>query len=75
MVNSYHEQPSVTPAGFSSDRDGNGEIYVMDAAGTNQTRLTNDAANEDTSGDATAEVERRVTPRSGFRRASLPRWT
>jgi hypothetical protein len=37
------------PLAFSSDRDGDAEIYVMDAAGTNQTRLTNDAANEDTS--------------------------
>jgi Tol biopolymer transport system component len=29
---------------FESGRDGNGEIYVMDANGENQTRLTNDAA-------------------------------
>src|SRR4030095_894565 len=26
---------------FASDRDGNSEIYVMDADGINQTRLTN----------------------------------
>src|SRR5215204_7094858 len=26
---------------FTSDRDGNTEIYVMDADGTNQTRITN----------------------------------
>jgi hypothetical protein len=29
---------------FASSRDGNYEIYVMDASGANQTRLTNDAA-------------------------------
>jgi Tol biopolymer transport system component len=28
---------------FSSDRDGNGEIYVMDADGSDQTRLTHNA--------------------------------
>jgi hypothetical protein len=32
---------------FVSNRDGNFEIYVMDADGTNQTRLTNDAASDD----------------------------
>ena len=31
---------------FSSDRDGNGEIYVMDADGSNLTRLTNNPAND-----------------------------
>ena len=29
---------------FLSDRDGNGEIYVMNADGTGQTRLTNNPA-------------------------------
>ncbi|GIT17972.1 MAG: hypothetical protein CM1200mP39_07780 [Dehalococcoidia bacterium] len=29
---------------FTSSRDGNKEIYVMDADGSNQTRLTNDSA-------------------------------
>ena len=32
---------------FYSDRDGNGEIYTMNATGTGQIRLTNNAA-EDT---------------------------
>ena len=32
---------------FSSNRDGNWEIYVMNADGTNQTRLTNDAGPDD----------------------------
>ncbi len=30
---------------FVSDRDGNAEIYVMDADGSNQTNLTNNPAN------------------------------
>ncbi len=30
---------------FSSSRDGNGDIYVMNADGSNVTRLTNDPAN------------------------------
>ncbi len=32
---------------FRSSRDGNPEIYVMDADGANQTRLTNNAASDD----------------------------
>ena len=32
---------------FSSDRDGNNEIYVMNPDGTNATRLTNNAAIDD----------------------------
>ena len=40
--------PSFSPDGskiaFSSDRDGNYEIYVMNADGSNQTRLTNNPA-------------------------------
>ena len=31
---------------FASDRDGNFEIYVMDADGSNQTRLTNTPGRE-----------------------------
>src|SRR5687768_8813842 len=31
---------------FASDRDGNGEIYTMNADGTNQTRITNNGAAE-----------------------------
>jgi len=42
---------STTPAAgsriaFESVRDGNGEIYVMDADGSNQTRLTNNPADD-----------------------------
>ena len=40
--------PAWSPDGkriaFASDRDGNLEIYVMDANGSNQTRITNDPA-------------------------------
>lgn len=33
--------PDGTMIAFSSDRDGNSELYVMDASGLNQTRITN----------------------------------
>ena len=42
--------PIPTPTGriaFQSDRDGNAEIYVMNADGSGQTRLTNNPANDD----------------------------
>jgi Tol biopolymer transport system component len=38
--------PSAPEISFFSDRDGNGEIYVMNADGSNQTRVTNDAASD-----------------------------
>jgi uncharacterized repeat protein (TIGR01451 family) len=43
--------PTSTPTpcsriAFDSTRDGNNEIYVMNADGTNQTRLTNNTAND-----------------------------
>ena len=31
---------------YNSDRDGNSEIYVMDADGSNQHRLTNNPADD-----------------------------
>ena len=48
-------QPTPTPPSaaleqarivFASNRDGNGEIYVMDADGSNLTRLTNNPAED-----------------------------
>ena len=36
--------PDGTQIAFVSDRDGNREIYVMNANGTGQTRLTNNPA-------------------------------
>jgi Tol biopolymer transport system component len=43
-------EPSWSPDGqriaFTSDRDGNSEIYVMDADGANPTRLTINAARD-----------------------------
>ena len=35
------EPPSPSDIAFDSLRDGNGEIYVMNADGSGQTRLTN----------------------------------
>ena len=36
----------VSRIAFVSDRDGNNEVYLMDADGSNQTRLTNDLGND-----------------------------
>lgn len=45
--NSNNSEPAWSPDGkrivFVSDRDGNAELYLMDADGRNQTRITNDA--------------------------------
>ena len=38
--------PDGKQIAFTSDRDGNGEIYVMNADGSNQTRLTSDPADD-----------------------------
>jgi len=42
-------EPTPTPGGriaFASNRDGNDEIYVMDADGSNQTNLTKNSAGD-----------------------------
>ena len=39
-------KPAGSRLAFTSDRDGNREIYVMDADGSNQTRLTNNPGYE-----------------------------
>ena len=54
---------STTKIAFRSDRDGIAEIYVMDADGSNQTRLTNNA---DFDGNPTWSPDgRRIAFRSG----------
>jgi Tol biopolymer transport system component len=44
------EDPAWSPDGsqiaFRSERDGNGEIYVMDADGSDETNLTRHRAND-----------------------------
>ena len=61
--------PNGRRIAFSSERDGNPEIYVMNAQGGDQTRLTNDPA-EDTnptwSPDGTKIAFERFVPGSGF---------
>jgi len=50
FVSSVHAAPRLRANGkiaFSSDRDGNREIYVMNPDGTNQVRLTNYAGLDD----------------------------
>ncbi len=46
----YDMVPSFSPDGskiaFTSDRDGNNEIYIMNADGSEQTRLTNNPADD-----------------------------
>ena len=39
--------PAAGRIAFTSTRDGNGEIYIMNADGSNVTRLTNNPANDD----------------------------
>ncbi len=43
--------PDGSKIAFLSDRDGNPEIYVIDANGSNLTNLTNNPANESAQGD------------------------
>jgi hypothetical protein len=38
--------PATGKIAFTSDRDGNPEIYVMNADGSSQTRLTDNPAND-----------------------------
>ena len=50
--NSAHDgdpmwSPDGTKIAFSSDRDGNRDIYVMNSDGSNQTNLTGNSANDD----------------------------
>ena len=46
LVSVWAQAPQKTQIAFYSDRDGNYEIYVMDADGNNQHRLTNNSAEE-----------------------------
>src|ERR1700752_4364492 len=50
FVAAVHAQTPLAANGkiaFTSDRDGNREIYVMNADGSNQLRLTNNALSDD----------------------------
>ena len=44
LVSVWAQAPQKAQIAFSSDRDGNWEIYVMDTDGKNQRRLTNNPA-------------------------------
>jgi len=46
MINVRAQAPQQAQIAFDSDRDGNWEIYVMDADGKNQRRLTNNPADD-----------------------------
>ena len=46
LVSVRAQAPQQAQIAFGSDRDGNGEIYVMDADGKNQRRLTNNPASD-----------------------------
>ena len=47
LVNVRAQAPQQAQIAFESDRDGNCEIYAMDADGKNQRRLTNNPANDE----------------------------
>ena len=66
--------PTATPSSLSlmafySERDGNGELYVMNADGTNQTRLTNYPT-----GDAEPNFLRGCSPSYRMQRSSERRY-
>lgn len=42
----WAQAPQKAQIAFHSERDGNGEIYVMDADGKNQRNLTNNPADD-----------------------------
>ena len=46
MIYSKRLEPDGSRITFASDRDGKAEIYVMNADGSDQTRLTNNPAND-----------------------------
>ena len=45
-VGGHSWSPDGTKIGFSSNRDGNLEIHVMNTDGSNRTRLTDNTAND-----------------------------
>ena len=46
LVSVWVQAPQKTQIAFTSNRDGNCEIYVMDADGKNQRNLTNNPADD-----------------------------
>lgn len=47
LTNQSAQETELALIVFQSDRDGNNEIYVMDADGKNQRRLTNSGASDE----------------------------
>jgi len=47
LINALAQAPQKAQIAFCSERDGNGEIYVMDIDGKNQRNITNNPAKDD----------------------------
>ena len=47
LTNPSAQESELGQIVFHSDRDGNNEIYIMDADGNNQRRLTNNGASDE----------------------------
>ena len=65
LVNVEAQAPRKAQIAFVSDRDGNGEIYLMDTDGKNQRNLTNHPADDFASPHGLLMVEKSRLYRRG----------